>query len=80
LAGALGILDRDNPTFAHHPRQPGTAAAAVRLEPAAAQLDLAVAIGELYRADHFAAPDTVWAQLQLACPDLLPAPDAAAHG
>jgi len=69
----LGILDRDNPIFARHPREPDPIAVGVRLGPAAAQLDLAVAIGELYRADRFAAPEVVWAQVQRACPDLLTA-------
>jgi RNA polymerase sigma factor (sigma-70 family) len=66
----LGILDRDRPVFAGHPRRPGDAAERRRLDTIADQVDTAVAIGELYRADRFAAPDQVWAHLQRACPDL----------
>lgn len=77
---AAGILDRDNLTFARHPRELAATPAVGWLEPAAAQLDLAVAIGELYRADRFAAPGDMWAQVQQACPDLLAAPNGAAGG
>jgi RNA polymerase sigma factor (sigma-70 family) len=66
----LGFLDRDRLALAGHPRRPGDAAERRRLDVIADQIDTAVAIGELYRADRFAAPDQVWVQLQRACPDL----------
>lgn len=66
----LGILDRGHLTLAVHPRRPGDPAARRRLDTVADQIDTAVAIGELYRADRFAAPQQVWAHLQQACPDL----------
>jgi len=67
----LGILERGRLVFAAQPRRGGDAEARKRLDAVADQIDLAVAIGELYRADRFAAPAEVWAQLQRACPDLL---------
>jgi hypothetical protein len=50
------------------------------LASAAAQLDIAAAIGDLYRADRFAAPEEVFAHVQRVCPDLLAAPNGSAHG
>lgn len=66
-----GILDRTTLPLATHPRieQP-------RLAALAEQVDTAVAIGELYRADRFAAPTAVWQHLQDACPDLFANPTA----
>jgi RNA polymerase sigma factor (sigma-70 family) len=66
----LGILDRGHLTLAVHPRRPGDNVARHRLDALAGQIDTAVAIGELYRADRFAAPQEVWAHLQRACPGL----------
>jgi RNA polymerase sigma factor (sigma-70 family) len=66
----LGILDRTNLVLAGHPRRPDDRAARRRLDAIADQLDTAVAIGELYRADRFAAPAQVWQQVQQACPTL----------
>jgi RNA polymerase sigma factor (sigma-70 family) len=66
----LGFLDRNRLGLASHPRRPGDAHEHRRLDAIADQVDTAVAIGELYRADRFAAPRQVWAQLQRACPDL----------
>ena len=77
---ALGILDRDNPAFANHAREPGAPPVADVLASAAAQLDVATAIGDLYRADRFAAPEEVFAHVQRACPDLLAAPNGPARG
>lgn len=72
----VGYLDRTDLPLARHPRRPGDAAASAHPDPArfeavADQIDTAVAIGDLYRSDRFAAPDLVWRQLQRACPDLL---------
>ncbi len=66
----LGILNRDQLAFAGHPRRPDDPVERQRLDHVADQVGTAVAIGELYRADRFAAPDQVWQQLQRACPDL----------
>ncbi len=66
----LGILDRGNLVLATHPRRLGDALDRRRLEKLADQVETAVAIGELYRADRFAAPREVWEQLQRACPAL----------
>ena len=67
---ALGILDRQTLPLARHPRAPGDAEARGRLDTVADQIDTAVAIGELYRADRFAAPAAVWRHVAQACPDL----------
>jgi len=67
----LGILDRDRLPLATHPRQPDTPAERQILDTVADQIDTAVAIGELYRADRFAAPADVWQRLKHACPDLV---------
>lgn len=67
----LGILDRTSLPLATHPRQPGDAVERRRLDTIADQIDIAVAIGELYRADRFAAPAQVWASP----PTGLPRPD-----
>ena len=69
---AAGILDRDNPMFARHPRNDDGPIETGTLERAAEQLDLALAMSEVYRSDpSFAAPDEVWDRVQAACPDLL---------
>jgi DNA-directed RNA polymerase specialized sigma24 family protein len=70
----LGYLDRAHLPLAQHPREPGDAEARQKLDALADQIDVAVAIGELYRADHFAAPAQVWQHLRQACPDLAEAP------
>jgi hypothetical protein len=49
----------------------GDSATNRRLNTLADQIDPAVAVGELYRADRFAAPQQVWEQLQRTCPDLI---------
>lgn len=67
-----GILDRDNLAFATHPRTDRGPIETRTIERAAQQLDLALAMSEVYRSDpSFAAPDEVWARVQAACPDLL---------
>lgn len=68
-----GILDPRRPLFAHHPRADGGGPiGAETVERAARQLDAALALGEVYRADPaFAAPEAVLAGLRRACPDLL---------
>ena len=66
-----GILDRDNLAFATHPRTDRGPIETRTIERAAQQLDLALAMSEVYRSDpSFAAPDEVWAR-EAACPDLL---------
>jgi RNA polymerase sigma factor (sigma-70 family) len=62
-----GILRRDQLSLAEHPREE------VRLwiEPLAKQLDEIVAIGDLYRFDRFAAPASLWDDLQQRFPELL---------
>jgi RNA polymerase sigma factor (sigma-70 family) len=69
---AAGILDRDTFTFAEHPRTDTGPIETGTIERAAEQLDLALAMGEVYRSDpSFAAPHEVWERVQAACPDLL---------
>lgn len=66
-----GILDANRPIFS---RLPGADAPipADTIESAAAQLDTAVAIAEIYRADpRFRAPARVWETLQARCPALI---------
>ena len=74
----LGLFDRANLALAAHPRRPGDAIERRRLDALADQVDTAVAIGELYRADRFAAPTQVWEQLRRACPDLFADPSPSA--
>jgi hypothetical protein len=68
------ILDPSDPRWARHhgvtlPIETST------LDAAARELDLAVAIAEVYRSDPpFAAPDVVWAGLARALPTLLASP------
>ena len=76
---SLGILRRGEPVLTGLPRRSGDAEARRRLDAIADQIDVAVAIGELYRADRFAAPTEVWEQLQRACPDLLDGSGPARH-
>ena len=64
---AAGILRRDHLPLAEHPREEPR----VWLEPVAKQLDDVEAIGELYRFDRFAAPATLWEELQQRYPALL---------
>jgi RNA polymerase sigma factor (sigma-70 family) len=70
---AAGILDRHRLVLATHPREEVRASAPRPrpLEPEADQLDMVVAIGDLYRRDRWAAPATVWADLERRFPDLL---------
>jgi RNA polymerase sigma factor (sigma-70 family) len=64
-----GILRRDHLPRAGHPREE----VRVWIEPVARQLDQVVAIGDLYRADRFAAPSSVWDDLRARYPELLTA-------
>jgi DNA-directed RNA polymerase specialized sigma24 family protein len=69
---AAGIMDRDRLLFARHPRLDTGPIEAGTIERAADQLDLALAMGEVYRSDpSFAAPREVWERVRAACPDLL---------
>jgi RNA polymerase sigma factor (sigma-70 family) len=62
-----GILRPGELPLARHPRE----AVRVWIDPVARQLDEVVAIGDLYRFDRFAAPASVWDDLQRRYPDLL---------
>ncbi len=64
-----GILRRDHLPLAEHPREE----VRVWIEPVAKQLDEVVAIGDLYRFDRFAAPASLWDDLQKRYPELLAA-------
>jgi RNA polymerase sigma factor (sigma-70 family) len=64
-----GILHRDHLPLAKHPRDE----VRVWIEPVARQLDQVVAIGDLYRFDRFAAPASLWDDLQQRYPELLTA-------
>jgi RNA polymerase sigma factor (sigma-70 family) len=67
-----GILDRDNLQFATHPRTDSGPIETGTIQRAAEQLDLVLAMSEVYRSDPtFAAPHEVWERVQAACPDLL---------
>jgi RNA polymerase sigma factor (sigma-70 family) len=67
-----GILDRDNLVFATHPRTDNGPIETGTIERAAEQLDLVLAMSEVYRSDpSFAAPQDVWERVKAACPDLL---------
>jgi RNA polymerase sigma factor (sigma-70 family) len=67
-----GILDRDNLVFATHPRTDSGLIETGTIQRAAEQLDLVLAMSEVYRSDpSFAAPHDVWARVKAACPDLL---------
>ncbi len=69
---AAGILHRDNLLFAAHPRTDAGPIESGTIERAAEQLDLALAMSEVYRSDpSFAAPREVRERVQAACPDLL---------
>jgi hypothetical protein len=69
---ALGIMDRDDLVFAEHARTDGGLIETDTIERAARQLDLALAMSEVYRSDpSFTAPRELWQRLQKACPDLL---------
>lgn len=68
---AYGILDRDARVWTAHPGVTGPVPTGT-LSRAAAQLDLAEALAEVYRADPaYLAPDGVLTRLRQACPDLL---------
>jgi hypothetical protein len=63
---------RQSPNFARHPRTDSGPIETDTIERATEQLDLALAISEVYSSDpSFAAPRDVWDRLQSACPDLL---------
>lgn len=64
-----GILQRDHLVLAERPRHE----VRVWIEPVARQLDQVVAIGDLYRFDRFAAPASLWDDLQQRYPELLTA-------
>jgi RNA polymerase sigma factor (sigma-70 family) len=64
---AAGVIDRTRLPLARHPRQD----VRVWIEPVAKQLDAVVAIGDLYRFDRFAAPASLWDDLQARFPELL---------
>jgi RNA polymerase sigma factor (sigma-70 family) len=64
---AAGILRRDRLPLAGHPREK----IRVWIEPVVKQLDEVVAIGDLYRFDRFAAPASLWDDLQRRYPELL---------
>jgi hypothetical protein len=67
-----GILDRDSLIFAGHERTDSRPIETDTIERAAEQLDLALAMSEVYRSDpSFAAPHDVWERVKAACPDLL---------
>jgi RNA polymerase sigma factor (sigma-70 family) len=69
---AAGILDRDKMMFAGHRRTDSGPIETGTIERAAEQLDMALAMSEVYRSDpSFAAPREVWERVQAACPDLL---------
>jgi hypothetical protein len=58
--------------FATHPRTDSGPIEFGTIERAAEQLDLALAMSEVYRSDpSFAAPRDVWERVRAACPDLL---------
>jgi RNA polymerase sigma factor (sigma-70 family) len=69
ITGGLdaGFVHRDHLPLAQHPREE----ARVWIEPVARQLDEIVAIGDLYRFDRFAAPASLWDDLQQRYPELL---------
>jgi DNA-directed RNA polymerase specialized sigma24 family protein len=67
-----GILDPDSLIFAKHGRTDSGPIETGTIERAPEQLDLALAMSEVYRADPgFAAPHEVWERVRAACPDLL---------
>ncbi len=66
---SAGILRRDHLPLAGHAREE----VRVWIEPVAKQLDEVVAIGDLYRFDRFAAPASLWDELQQRYPELLTA-------
>jgi hypothetical protein len=67
-----GIIDPDHLLFAGHRRTDSGEIDTGTIERAAEQLDLALAMSEVYRSDpSFAAPHEVWERVQAACPDLL---------
>jgi RNA polymerase sigma factor (sigma-70 family) len=69
---AAGIMDRDDLMFAGHPRTDRGPIETGTIERAAEQLDLMLAMSEVYRSDPgFAAPRDVWERVRAACPDLL---------
>jgi RNA polymerase sigma factor (sigma-70 family) len=66
-----GLLDTDNPSFARHAGVQ-LPIATNTLERAAAELDLVVAAGEVYRSSpRFGAPTAVWDSLARSLPELL---------
>jgi RNA polymerase sigma factor (sigma-70 family) len=78
LVGAsigAGVLDPADPRWARH-RGVTLPIETTTLDTAARELDLAVAVAEVYRSDPpFAAPEAVWAGLARALPNLLAPPE-----
>ena len=69
---ALGVLDRGHLGFVERARTDERPIEIDTIERAAEQLDVALAMSEVYRSDpEFAAPAEVWERLREACPDLL---------
>jgi RNA polymerase sigma factor (sigma-70 family) len=67
-----GIVNRGHLQFAGHRRTDSRPIEIGTIERAAEQLDLALAMGEVYRSDpSFATPREVWERVRAACPDLL---------
>ena len=69
---ALGVIDPDDLAFSEHPRAGDEPIEIDTIERAAEQLDVVLAMSEVYRSDpRFVAPGELWKRLQEACPDLL---------
>jgi RNA polymerase sigma factor (sigma-70 family) len=69
---ALGILDRGHLGFLEQARTDQRPIEIDTIERAADQLDVALAMSEVYRSDPgFVAPAEVWERVRQACPDLL---------
>ena len=69
---ALGVLDRGQLGFVEHARTDARPIEIDTIERAAEQLDVALAMSEVYRSDpDFAAPGELWERLREVCPDLL---------
>jgi hypothetical protein len=65
----LGVIKRDELPFVAQAKEP---IEIDTIERAANQLDVALAMSEVYRTDPtFAAPREIWERVEAACPDLL---------
>jgi hypothetical protein len=72
IRSACRPLPQPHRLAGRHPRNDAGPIGIGTIARAANQLDLALAMGEVYRSDpSFAAPREVWDRLQAACPDLL---------